>query len=35
LWMVCFLGVVYYSSINQEIKTKPTYECRCDERLKP
>jgi hypothetical protein len=25
---------VYYESINREIKTKPTYECRCDERLK-
>jgi hypothetical protein len=27
--------VVYYSSIKRELKTKPIYECRCDERLKP
>jgi hypothetical protein len=26
--------VVYYESIKQELKTKPIYECRCDERLK-
>ena len=26
--------VVYYESINREMKTKPIYECRCDERLK-
>ncbi len=24
-----------YESINRDLKTKPTYECRCDERLKP
>ena len=26
--------VVYYESIKRELKTKPIYECRCDERLK-
>ena len=26
--------VVYYESINREVKTEPIYECRCDERLK-
>ena len=26
--------VVYYESINRELKTIPIYECRCDERLK-
>jgi hypothetical protein len=25
--------VVYYESINREVKIKPIYECRCDERL--
>jgi hypothetical protein len=25
---------VYYESINRELKIKPIYECRCDERLK-
>ena len=25
--------VVYYESIKRELKTKPIYECRCDERL--
>jgi hypothetical protein len=29
-----FLLVVYYESINRELKTRPIYECRCDERLK-
>jgi hypothetical protein len=24
---------VYYESINREVKIKPIYECRCDERL--
>ena len=28
-WMV-----VYYESLNRELKTKPINECRCDERLK-
>jgi hypothetical protein len=28
------LRVVYYESIKREIKTRPLYECRCDERLK-
>ncbi len=27
-------GVVYYESIKREVKIKPIYECRCDERLK-
>jgi hypothetical protein len=26
--------VVYYESINRELKTRPIYECRYDERLK-
>ena len=26
--------VVYYESIKRELKTRPTYDCRCDERLK-
>ena len=25
--------LVYYESINRELKIKPIYECRCDERL--
>jgi hypothetical protein len=25
---------VYYESRNRELKTRPIYECRCDERLK-
>ena len=29
----CML-VVYHESIKRELKTKPIYECRCDERLK-
>ena len=28
------MRVVYYESINRELKTKLMYECRCDERLK-
>jgi hypothetical protein len=28
------LFVVYYESIKRELKIKPIYECRCDERLK-
>jgi hypothetical protein len=27
------LRVVYYESIKRELKIKPIYECRCDERL--
>ncbi len=27
-------NVVYYESIKRELKTRPIYECRCDERLK-
>ena len=26
--------VVYYESLKRELKTKPIYEFRCDERLK-
>ena len=26
--------VVYYESMKRELKTRPLYECRCDERLK-
>ena len=26
--------VVYHELIKRELKTKPIYECRCDERLK-
>jgi hypothetical protein len=26
---------VYYESIKRELKRRPIYECRCDERLKP
>jgi hypothetical protein len=26
--------VVYYESMKRELKTRPMYECRCDERLK-
>ena len=26
--------VVYYESRKRELKTRPIYECRCDERLK-
>ena len=29
-WIVVF---VYYESIQRELKIKPIYECRCDERL--
>ena len=25
---------VYYESIKRELKRRPIYECRCDERLK-
>ena len=28
------LSVVYYESLKRELKTKPIYEFRCDERLK-
>ena len=27
------LFVVYYESIKRELKIRPIYECRCDERL--
>jgi hypothetical protein len=33
----CILGstaFVYYESRKREIKTRPIYECQCDERLK-
>ena len=26
-------NIVYYESIKRELKIRPTYECRCDERL--
>ena len=26
--------IVYYESIKRELKIKPIYKCRCDERLK-
>ena len=32
--LVTYLYVVYYESIKRELKIKPIYECRCDERLK-
>ncbi len=28
------LVCVYYESMKRELKTRPIYECRCDERLK-
>ncbi len=28
------IHVVHYESIKRELKTRPTYECRYDERLK-
>ncbi len=28
------MAVVYYESLKRELKTKPIYEFRCDERLK-
>jgi hypothetical protein len=27
--------LVYYESMKLELQTRPIYECRCDERLKP
>jgi hypothetical protein len=27
--------LVYYESIKRELQIRPTYDCRCDERLKP
>ena len=32
--MVSFILVVYYESLKRDLKTRPIYECRCDERLK-
>jgi hypothetical protein len=32
--VVYYNGVFIYESINRDLKTKPVYECRCDERLK-
>jgi hypothetical protein len=29
-----YVNFVYYESRKRELKTRPTYECRCDERLK-
>ena len=35
IYTLLFIKVlVYYESIKREVKTKLTYECRCDERLK-
>jgi hypothetical protein len=31
---VSWFRFVYYESIKRELKTRPIYECRCDERLK-
>jgi hypothetical protein len=28
------INFVYYESRKRELKTRPIYECRCDERLK-
>jgi hypothetical protein len=28
------ISIVYYESRKRELKTRPMYECRCDERLK-
>ncbi len=30
---MCVL-LFYYESIKRDLKTRPIYECRCDERLK-
>jgi hypothetical protein len=32
--MIHFFFSVYYESIKREVKIRPTYECRCDERLR-
>ena len=32
--MIYKIKIVYYESLKRELKTKLTYECRCDERLK-
>ena len=32
--MMIFYELVYYESIKRELKIKPIYGCRCDERLK-
>ena len=29
-----FVKFVYYEAIKRELKRRPIYECRCDERLK-
>ena len=28
------MKLVYYASRKRELQTRPTYECRCDERIK-
>ena len=28
------LRFVYYESMKRDVKTRPIYECRCDERIK-
>jgi hypothetical protein len=30
---VCTSPIYYYKSKKRDLKTRPTYECRCDERL--
>jgi hypothetical protein len=32
--IVYLVNNLYYESINRDLKTRPVYECRCDERLK-
>ena len=27
--------VVYYESMKRDLQTRPIYECRCDERIRP
>ena len=31
---MCDLQIVCYESIKRDLKRRPIYECRCDERLK-
>jgi hypothetical protein len=33
-WHAFLIYVTYYESIKRELKRRPIYECRCDERLK-
>ena len=34
LFILNIVFVVYYESIKRELQIRPTYDCRCDERLK-